>query len=90
MPTIKGTCSDNPVVDASITSLLYVINSRGVHINRAGLMACIDVFNQAQEKYTDELKLITGQAVQTVDELTKGVGERMAYNSIGGLPFLIK
>lgn len=58
--------------EAELWALDQEINSRGVHIDRAGLTACIDVFYQAQEKYTNELRLITGQAVQTVDELTKG------------------
>ena len=70
--SISAMIPDLSAQEAELWALDQEINSRGVHINRAGLMACIDVFNQAQEKYTDELKLITGQAVQTVDELTKG------------------
>lgn len=65
MPELSAT-------EAELWALDQEINTRGVHINRAGLMACIEIFNQASEKYTNELRLITGQAVQTVDELTKG------------------
>lgn len=70
--SISAMIPDLSAQEAELWALDQEINSRGAHINREGLMACIDVFNQAQEKYTNELRLITDQAVQTVDELTKG------------------
>ncbi len=48
------------------------INSTGVSIDYAGLQACIQMFRQAEAKYTAELKEITGEEIQTVDEISKG------------------
>lgn len=47
------------------------INTRGAHIDRAALNNCISIINQAQEKYNDELRIITGGAVQFASEIAK-------------------
>ncbi len=47
------------------------INTGGVAIDTQGLADCIEVFRQAEIRYTDELKQITGGDVQTVGEMTK-------------------
>ncbi len=47
------------------------INYRGMAIDREALDNCIDIVNQAQNKYTAELQQITQGAVQTAGELKK-------------------
>ena len=48
------------------------INARGVQIDTTGLQNCIEIFYKAERKYTGELILITGGAVKSVGEITKG------------------
>ena len=47
------------------------INARGVHIDVESLNACINIFEQAENKYVDELTQITGGQVNGVGELKK-------------------
>lgn len=47
------------------------INSGGVAIDVVGMRNCLEIFRQAEAKYTKELQEITGGAVQTVGEITK-------------------
>jgi DNA polymerase len=47
------------------------INARGVAIDTESLEACINVIDEARNKYTLELQSLTGGAVRTVDELVK-------------------
>ena len=47
------------------------INARGCHIDRAGLDDCTAVFQQAEAQYTQELRDLTGNKKQTVNELQK-------------------
>lgn len=47
------------------------INIRGTAIDRAALDDCISIVHQAHEKYTQELRTITGGVVQTAGELDK-------------------
>jgi DNA polymerase len=47
------------------------INTWGVAIDTEGLANCTEIFGQAEQKYTDELKRITGGAVSSVGEMTK-------------------
>lgn len=47
------------------------INVRGVQIDTEGLDACIKLFWQIERKYTQELRDITGGAVQTIGEMAK-------------------
>lgn len=47
------------------------INMRGMAVDMEGVENCIDIFRQAEAKYTRELQEITNDAVQTVGEITK-------------------
>lgn len=62
------------------------INRRGMAIDRAALDNCIDIINQAQAKYTAELRDITGGAVQTAGELDKM--KRWLYSNGLSMPSL--
>jgi len=61
----------NPV-ELEVWKLDQEINSRGVAVDTRGLYDCISMFHQASDKYTRELRNITGGAVNTVDEISKG------------------
>ena len=50
------------------------INVRGVQVDIEALDACIDVMQQATERYTKELSTITGEVVSSVSEVAKIVG----------------
>jgi len=50
------------------------INVRGVQVDIDALDACIDVMRQAETRYTNELGVITGGAVNSVSEVAKIVG----------------
>lgn len=45
------------------------INWCGVHIDRDGLEACLEILKQAENKYTQELRTITNGAVGSVNEI---------------------
>jgi DNA polymerase bacteriophage-type len=50
------------------------INIRGVAIDRNALADCINTINQATDKYTAELRQLTGGTVQSVGEIAKTIG----------------
>lgn len=50
------------------------INVRGVQVDIEALDACIDVMQQATDRYTKELGAITGEVVSSVSEVAKIVG----------------
>ena len=50
------------------------INVRGVQVDIEALDACIDVMQQATDRYTKELSTITGEVVSSVSEVAKIVG----------------
>lgn len=47
------------------------INTRGVHIDRKALEDCLYIIDAATAYYTQELRAITGGAVQSADEIQK-------------------
>ncbi len=59
------------------------INARGVQVDVESLMACIKVFEAAQEKFTAELIEVTGGEVNTIDEIGKGSAGDKWLQSIG-------
>ena len=50
------------------------INIRGVAIDRKALADCIEIVRQATDKYTAELRALTGGTVQSVGEIAKTIG----------------
>lgn len=56
------------------------INARGVYIDPVGLQSCIAIFEQASDKYLNELQHITGGAVQTASEVQKIIGWLAAHS----------
>jgi len=67
------------------------INTQGVAIDTEGLANCIEIFRQAEQKYTEELKQITGGAVNSVGEMTKNsAGDKWVISQGVTLPSLDK
>ncbi|MCD6162724.1 MAG: hypothetical protein J7K40_09970 [candidate division Zixibacteria bacterium] len=58
-------------IELEVWQLDQRINSGGVAIDVTGMQNCLEIFRQAEAKYTKELQEITGGAVQTVGEITK-------------------
>ena len=50
------------------------INTRGVHIDRAGVENCIALIEQCHERYNTELAVLTGGVVQRGSEVQKLLG----------------
>jgi DNA polymerase len=67
------------------------INTRGVAIDIVGLKNCIAVFKQAESRYTEELKRITGGMVSSIGEMTKNsAGDKWMITQGVGLSSLDK
>ena len=58
--------------ELAVWQLDQEINARGVAIDTVALDNCIEIFRQAEAKYTAELVEITGGAVTSVDLIRKG------------------
>lgn len=70
--SISGMMPDMLDFETQVWLLDQRINTTGVSIDIPGLQACIQMFRQAEAKYTKELREITGGEIQTVDEISKG------------------
>lgn len=57
--------------EQSVWMLDQHINTRGVAIDTKGLADCIEIFKQAEARYTAELQTVTGGAVNSIGEMTK-------------------
>lgn len=67
------------------------INSMGVALDVTGMQNCLNIFRQAETKYTKELQEITGGAVQTVGEITKrSAGDKWLISQGVDVPSLSK
>ena len=58
-------------IELKVWQLDQRINSGGVAIDVAGMQNCLEIFRQAEAKYTKEIQEITDGVVQTVGEITK-------------------
>lgn len=67
------------------------INIRGVAIDTEGLTNCIEIFNQAEARYTKELQAVTSGAVNSIGEMTKrSAGDKWMVSQGVNLPSLDK
>ena len=57
------------------------INLRGVYIDHEALDNCIDIINQAQKQYTEELRTLTNGYVQSASEVKK-LSEWLSANGL--------
>jgi len=62
---------DLPPDELELWQLDQTINTRGVQIDIKGLNNCIEICKQATEKYTKELRSITGLSNLTINQLDK-------------------
>ena len=69
--SISGMLPELSPTELAVWQLDQRINARGVQIDTEGLDACIWLFKQVEKKYTEELRQITGGAVQTIGEMAK-------------------
>ena len=75
---------DLPAPELEYWFVDQAINARGVHVDRAGVEACIQVINQAHDRYNSELCLLTGGEVDRaskVARLMKWLGDRGVYTA---------
>ena len=68
---ISAALPDLTPTELEVWQLDQKINQRGLHVDRAGIEACISIVEQAFSKYTKELQTITGGAVTSVGQLAK-------------------
>lgn len=68
---VSSLCPDLSVSEQSLWRLDQAINIRGVAIDTAALQQCIRAVNRTTERYTEELRDLTGGAVQTVGQLAE-------------------
>ena len=67
------------------------INTSGVYIDQKGLADCLEIFRQAETKYTAEIVFLTNGTVQTVGEITKrSAGDKWLISQGVDLPSLDK
>ncbi len=71
---VSGLCPDLSVSEQSVWQLDQAINIRGVAIDVPALRDCIRAVNRTTERYTDELRDLTGGVVQSAGELAKITG----------------
>lgn len=69
--SVSTRCPDLSPYETELWLLDQEINTRGVYIDAKALDDCIAIYEQATEKYTRELQIITGGTVQTAGELSK-------------------
>lgn len=68
---LSAHCPELSPFELEVWKLDQEINLRGVSIDRVGLEACQNVVAQANSRYTNRLRQVTGGAVETVDETEK-------------------
>lgn len=68
---VSSLCPDLSVSEQSLWRLDQAINIRGVAIDVPALHDCIQAVQRTTERYTAELRELTGGAVQSVGELAK-------------------
>ena len=89
--SISGMLPEMSGFELKVWWLDQEINARGMAIDIQNLDACIEIFEQVQVKYTQELQHITGGVVQTVGEMAKLKSGDKWLQSIGvNLPSLDK
>ena len=68
---VSSRCPDLSPFEMDVWLLDQGINFRGVYVDRAALSDCAEIVRQATDRYTGELRRLTGGAVQSVGELAK-------------------
>lgn len=70
--SVSARMPDLSPFELAVWQLDQRINTRGIQIDIPAVEDCISVFYQAQRQYEAELSELTGGAVRTVGEITKG------------------
>lgn len=68
---VSAECPDLEGDELAFWQADQAINSRGVHIDRAGVENCIAIVDQAHLQYNAELNALTGGEVRAASELSK-------------------
>lgn len=88
---VSGNMPELSETELKVWQLDQKINSRGIQIDMVSLDACINIFEQCQERYLKELSDITGGQITSIGEISKGSsGDKWLQSTGVNLPSLNK